>query len=131
MAQPEPGSDGMLRNLTMACTGFFLVALPTSQSIYGSLFRKKLDLQSSSGEMDVDRVMGKIRTAFIVRGAILEAAAFLGLSACLLAIYTGWLQQQPLYWVNFLPAATFVAFTAATVPSRERIFVDKILGRGY
>jgi len=47
---------------------------------------------------------------------------------------TGWLQQQPLYWVNFLPAATFVAFTAATVPSRERlerIFVDKILGRGY
>ena len=80
VAQPEPGSDGMLRNLTMASTGFFLVALPASQLIYESLFRKKLDLQSSSGEMDVDRVMGKIRTAFIVRSAILEAASFLSCS---------------------------------------------------
>ncbi len=133
VAQPEPGSDGMLRNLTIASTVFFLVALPTSKLIYESFFRKKLDSQSPSGEMGVDEVMGKIRTAFIVRSAILEAAAFLGLIACLIAIFTGWLQQQPLYWVNLLPAAAFVAFTAATVPSRdrlERIFVDKILGRG-
>ncbi len=83
--------------------------------------------------MDVDGVMGKIRTAFIVRAAILEAAAMLGLVACVVSIFNGWLRQQPLYWVNLLPAAAFVAFTAVTVPSRdrlERIFVDKILGRG-
>ena len=52
-----------------------------------------------------------------IRSGILEAPALMGLVACLVAIYTGWLQQQPLYWVNLLPAAAFVAFTAATVPA--------------
>ena len=128
-AQREPGSDGMLRTLTMVSMGFFLVALPTAKLVYESFFRGK-----SSGEMDVDRVMGKIRSAYIIRSAILEAAAMLGLVTCLVGIFNGWLQQQPLYWVNLLPSAAFVAFTAATVPGRdrlERIFVDKILGRGY
>ena len=134
VAQPAPGSDGMLRNLTMASTVFFLVALPTSKLFYESFFRKKLDSQPPSGEMDVSNAMGKIRIAFIIRNGILEAPAMMGFVACLVAIHTGWLQRQPLYWVNMLPAAAFVAFTAVTVPSRdrlERIFVDKILGRGY
>ena len=93
VAQPRPGSDGMLRNLTIASNLFFLVALPASKLIYESFFRKKLDSQPPSGEMDVSNAMRKIQTAFVIRSAILEAAAFLGLVACVLTIFNGWLQQ--------------------------------------
>ena len=137
-AQPRPGSDGMLRTLTIVSNLFLLVALPASKLFFDSFLRSKLYSRMwaklPSPEMDVSNAMGKIRAAFIFRSGILEAPALMGFVACLVANSTGWLQQQPLYWVNLLPAAAFVAFTAATVPSRdrlERIFVDKILGRGY
>lgn len=60
-----------------------------------------------------------VQTAFIVRLALREGAALLGLVACLLAAMKGVLTAYPAYWVNAAPAALFLFFLAVSWPSRE------------
>lgn len=60
-----------------------------------------------------------VQTAFIVRLAVREGAALLGLVACMLAAMKGVLAAYPAYWVNAAPAALFLFFLAVSWPSRE------------
>lgn len=60
-----------------------------------------------------------VQTAFIVRLALRDGAAFLGLVACMLAGMKGVLKAYPAYWVNAAPAALFLFFLSVSWPSRE------------
>jgi uncharacterized membrane protein len=73
--------------------------------------------------------IGLIQMSRIIRLAVLEGVAFLGLVACLLAVQQGTVQHQPLYWLNASTALLFIAYAALTIPTRDRItreFTSKI-----
>ena len=65
--------------------------------------------------------VGRIRTALILRAALLEGAALFGLVVFLLAGLRGVLQQEPIYWANLFPWILFVGFVALTFPTRDRL----------
>lgn len=62
-----------------------------------------------------------VRRAHIAGLVLLEGAALFGLVVCLLAVLQGAMQDQPLYWLNLLSTGVFLAVTAATIPTRDRV----------
>ncbi|MCP4548794.1 MAG: hypothetical protein GY835_20230 [bacterium] len=69
-----------------------------------------------------------LRGALLVRLAMLEAPALLGLVNIIRWITDGALRAQPLYWLNALPALLFIAFVIMTFPTRESL-VELYRGR--
>ncbi|NUM81407.1 hypothetical protein HUU42_11435 [bacterium] len=70
-----------------------------------------------------------IRTAMILRLAMLEASAIFGIVICLLAVTNGVMHHYPEYWLNLITAALFLSLVVMLFPNRERIegiFVNKV-----
>jgi len=70
-----------------------------------------------------------IRTAIILRLALLDAAANFGLATCLLAAMGGVLSEHPEYWANAATGVFLIAYVLVTFPTPDRvrnIFLDKI-----
>ena len=67
------------------------------------------------------RCVNNTRTATIVRLAILEVAAMIGLVIVLISMMRGVLQIQPLYWLNGLSTFVMVGISAWNFPSRQRL----------
>ena len=65
--------------------------------------------------------LAAIRSAGLLRLALLEGTALFGLVVCLLAALGGALREQPLYWLNALSALAFLAYAALSFPTRERV----------
>jgi hypothetical protein len=65
--------------------------------------------------------MGTLRTAIIVRIALLEGAAMLGNMICLIAAMNGILSFEPLYWCNAASTVALLVIGATTMPTRERV----------
>jgi len=59
--------------------------------------------------------------ALIIRLALMESVALFGLVVCLIALETGALAEEPLYWLNLASGAVFVGFLAATFPTSDRL----------
>ena len=65
----------------------------------------------------------------ILRLALLEAAAFLGLIICLAAAMSGALRLYPIYWINTASTVVVVLYVVLAFPSRDRIakiYEDKL-----
>jgi len=69
----------------------------------------------------------KLQAAYIVRLALFEGVAIVGLIAVLLSGQAV-LQEQPAYWANLVSAAAFLLFLAMTFPTRGR--VEALFGAG-
>lgn len=65
--------------------------------------------------------LARIRTAEILRLALLEAPALFGLAVCILAGFNGVLQAHPVYWLNALPAVVLIAYATLNFPSLDRL----------
>lgn len=74
------------------------------------------------------RVLDSIRGAAILRLAMLEGIAMLGLVTCFLAAEAGVLRDRPIYWANTLSTLVLLAYVAARFPTRDRI-VSAFLSR--
>jgi hypothetical protein len=112
---PEP--VGLVQGLSLAN---LLVAL-TVYAAAGPLFRVRIRaarLRSSAQD-----VAEALRGAWILRLALTEGSALFGAAVCYLAVGNGVLPGVPVYWANLLPVAAFLAFSAATFPTRERLVV--------
>lgn len=75
------------------------------------------------------QALGVIRTARIVRLALYEGVALLGLVICYLAVTMNVIAAHPVYWVNAATAAIMVGFVVSTFPNAERlttIFHEKL-----
>ncbi|MBI4616185.1 MAG: hypothetical protein HY720_21390 [Planctomycetes bacterium] len=75
--------------------------------------------------------LGRIRSAIIVRFAVLEGPALYGWVVCLVAQRNGVLSTDPRFWLNALSTLPFVAGVVLGFPTRERlkgIFETRILG---
>lgn len=78
-----------------------------------------------------EKCVALIRTASIIRLALLEGAAFFGLMTCMVGVTSGVMSSHPEYWLNLVTTAIMTYFTYATFPTRERllqIFEEKIKG---
>lgn len=65
--------------------------------------------------------LAAIRTAKIIRIAIIEAAVFFGLVTCFMAVTSRVLYQNPYYWANALSYVIFVVMLLRDFPSREKM----------
>jgi hypothetical protein len=72
------------------------------------------------GSSAAERILAQIRTAFILRLALLQGPALFGLVICLLGSKDGTLREKPIFWLNGLSAALFLAYSLATFPTRDR-----------
>jgi hypothetical protein len=68
-----------------------------------------------------DRCLLVILGATVLRLAMLEGAALLGLVICLLGAVSGEIYARPIYWLNATSALAFVLFSAWTFPGRDRL----------
>lgn len=68
--------------------------------------------------------------SMIIRMALFEATALVGLMVILIAMRMGVLGQYPFFWLNLLTLVILIVVTARTIPSKERfeqIFRDRIV----
>lgn len=64
---------------------------------------------------------GRVQSGFIIRLALREGAALLGLTVCYVAALNGVLRVYPAYWVNLAPFVLFLGFLAAHWPTAKRL----------
>lgn len=107
---PDPAQVRFINAFTMA------VMVWCAGAIFFSEFIWRRNLRAVENPAHVS---GMVQTAYIVRLALREGAALLGMIVCLLAAMKGVLKAYPAYWVNAAPAALFLFFLAVNWPSRE------------
>lgn len=76
------------------------------------------------------RALAHVRSAIILRLAVLEAPALFGLVICFLMVMNGVAAVAPMYLLNALSAAGFIVYLATTFPNKDRlvgIFNDFVL----
>ena len=127
---PGAGADGpqmegeVLSILSMIHAVFFFVALGVGRFLYDSRLRRDRLESLAQGAPPEDaalRIIAMVRQASILRLALLEAPAFLGLAIVLIARVTGNMEPVPVYWFNALSAVFLFGFIAFTFPTREKI----------
>jgi hypothetical protein len=121
---PQQGAVEVLTVLSMVHVLAFLTALGVGRFMFDSQTRKeKLETlaRGSSPDVAVGQVFGLLRRVYIIRLALLEAAAFLGIAVVLMGKMTGVLQAAPVYWLNLLSAVFFLGFVFFTFPTRAKI----------
>ncbi len=120
---PGPG-EFLLVNILSVMHG---TALLTAGSV-GSFFFQRMfssdrlmTLPDTDPETLASQAVGKLRSALILRLALLEGAAFFGITVCILAMINGVLDAEPAYWLNLGSLAVFAAFGIVTFPTKERL----------
>jgi hypothetical protein len=85
------------------------------------LSRASLENRVGSGALTVERCFDEIRTAHIIRLALLEAAAMFGIVICLLAVVQGAMPVSEFYLINLIGVVLFLLFISGTFPTQDRI----------
>lgn len=92
----------------------------SSYNLKDSLSRPMTTQEGRIIEMTAgQRCISIIRTAFIIRLALFEGSAFLGLAVSMIAALRGAAAVDPQYLFNMITAAAAIAFIGVTFPSRE------------
>lgn len=74
-----------------------------------------------SGDVSPRAIFARIRTAAIVRLAMLESTAVLGLVTCMLGVQVGTMDAQPLYWLNSISTLVLIVSAIVNFPTRESL----------
>lgn len=106
---PAPGDETFMRAFSMAVAVFGAGLWIASGFAYGS------KLRGPGG------FLARVQAAEVVRLAMREGAAFLGLIGCMQGAMNGMLAAQPLYWLNGLPAFAFWVFVVRSLAVEERL----------
>lgn len=118
-AAPNAGDTSLMDLLTFAHLVYALVAYGGSVLVHRTIVSRAL--ADGVRMYSAERALAGLRTASVVRLAIMEAVAFFGLVALFLSIQTGTLQANPFYWVNLFSTVVLFAFVGWSFPSRERL----------
>ncbi len=79
------------------------------------------DSQGRTVTDPAEKILAMIRSALIVRLAMLEAPALFGLVICLLAITNGTIYHTSIIWLNAITALILIGFVIRTFPNKERL----------
>jgi hypothetical protein len=118
MEKPETLNEVALTSiastLTIVTFAYLIVAIPLSVL----LFKKTLKTHKRDNPTVL---IGNIRSAMLVRLAILEGGALLALVTILLAVMDGYIYASPIVWINLVPVAYFALHVFANFPTVDRI----------
>ncbi len=118
-------ADSQLQTVQLLCA---IAALGASVAYVFAdiLYKKVLDGKILTAYM-IPSPFARVRTAFIVRIALIEAAAFFGLVACMLAALYGVFNQHQIYFLAGLPYLILLAFISLTFPTQTKLqtVIDK------
>jgi len=70
---------------------------------------------------EAGKCLAIMRTATIVRLAMMEMPGLFGLVVCFLAALNGVIQVNAWYWLNAITALIFVGFVGITFPNKEKL----------
>ncbi len=107
-----PNSARLINILTMVTMAWSLAGILAGE------FMWRRAVRAIARPADAD---AGVQTAFVIRLALREGTALLGLVACFLAAQNGVLRAFPAYWVNAAPAALFLFFLYAQWPSLDNL----------
>jgi hypothetical protein len=93
---------------------FFLICVILSWKIPAKMFASVSS--EISGELTFEKSIEKIRTIMIIRIALLECPAFVGLALMIVQMREG-----DVYLLNLIPCAVMTAVLLVLMPSKERI----------
>jgi hypothetical protein len=110
---PDAAIVGLVNSLTIVTMACAVAAVVASEFFWRKMIR--------AAAADFDR---KVAGAFILRSALREIPALLGLTALLLSAVNGVLRVFPAYWVNAAPAGLFIFFAVAHWPSPEALAAE-------
>ena len=137
--EPEPSGLLVVQVLTVAhfavfCAGYVVGGMLSRAQFSPERLSRAMGktFRGPTGQAVKDppgKCLAIIRTATILRLALLDAGATLGLATCLVAQAMGVLGEQPAYWANVATTPILVAYAALTFPTAARvrgIFLDHI-----
>lgn len=108
----QPNAARLINILTMTAMSWTLAGILAGEF----LWRRGVRLTGNPAKADA-----RVSAAFMLRLALREGAALLGLTVCFLAARNGVLRAYPAYWVNSVPALLFAFFLYARWPSLENL----------
>lgn len=114
----------LVRTLSLVHALMFLSLLPLALLLpRASVARgvQGLREQELPAPLAAQRALHLVRTASILRLALLEGAALFGVVVCLLAALDGLSSRQPLVWLNLGSTAVLLVASALCFPTRERL----------
>lgn len=121
-----------MSNPNLAVAGMAVVSWPAARFLFRKLFAAAF-ARHARGELDAAGLKGAVRAAYLVKAALLEGPALLGLVTLLLvAMLPCDLSLAPRYCLlNLAPWAIFYLEMAATLPTPGRLdFAVRELGLG-
>lgn len=111
---PENSSVPLMTNVHFVV---LIAAIFLSKFIYEKMFSNIPADVMTTPQM----IWDKMRSAHIVRLAVLEAPVFIGLVTCLIGSQDGFLNQEPTYWVNLISLVIFLGFVALNFPNKGKL----------
>ncbi len=131
---PLPSDVEIINTLSMVHIGIALAAFLLSSYLSAALFspdRLGTEGELTTAEMLASRCVALQRAAAIARLAVLEGAAFFGLTICLLGVINHVLQAEPSYWLNAASTGFFLIYAATLFPTRESLigWFDRAFGQ--
>ncbi|GIV61884.1 MAG: hypothetical protein KatS3mg044_0750 [Rhodothermaceae bacterium] len=113
-----PGDAADVQLIRMLTYGHLLVAVGV-YTVVGRVYAMMLG--GTGAPATAEEAWNRLRTAGIVRLALLEGVALFGLVVCLLAVIAGVMARHPGYWINLISAVGMVGFVALHFPTTDRL----------
>lgn len=108
----------VLDNLSMVHAVFALSAFGASKIIFEKMFNQQTIINAPD---PYTTSLNIIRSALLVRLAMMEGAAFFGLAVCIIAVTGGITQTEPVYFLNAASYALFILIGLQTFPTKDSL----------
>jgi len=123
-AETDFGAVDTVNTISFLNAALFVSCLFMSKFLDGWYYSEKRIEAAAAGVSDRDAAsfyIGMVRTGKIIRMAVLEAPAFVGLVACYMAIDSGVMLQYSHYWLNAASYFGFIYLLASDFPTQDNI----------
>ncbi len=126
MVNAQPGNispkilNVLLYALIAICAGMYSAAFKLPDIIINKSV-EALKNSNDTNETLVDKLLGLHRTYTIIRYAMLEGTALIGLVILIISITSGEIYVNSLYWLTALPALIFVSIIGLSFPTKEKV----------
>lgn len=104
--------------LSIIHTVFALSTFGASRIIFEKMFDQQMIINAPD---PYTTSLNIIRSALLVRLALMEGAAFFGLAVCIIAVTGGITQTEPVYFLNAASYALFILIGLQTFPTKESL----------
>ena len=129
----EPGSGGYASRIVLILSLANIVVWLSIGMVSKFLFNKMMktsfdDLQSfpplrkkqlNEQSVLIEKFLGNTKNALIIRFALMEGSALIGLIAVLFAVLEGSIISNPVYWINLFSFLSFIFTLVRFYPSKE------------